>query len=77
MADHYRVAVWVETYEDVGGVRIPTGGEWQNRCGCTQSLEHDFGHEASRPTTLPTLDFAKPVGHDGPHLPVRLHHEEA
>lgn len=42
---HVPYPVTVEVGEDVGGVKVITGMVTQIRCGCTDSLEHDYGHE--------------------------------
>lgn len=45
MTSHTPHPVPVETFEDVGGVLVSLGVSVQIRCGCTVSLEHDYGHE--------------------------------
>lgn len=42
---HEPVEVWVDVFQDIGGVLIPAGQEMQVRCGCQQSLALMFGHE--------------------------------
>lgn len=42
--EHYPVEVDVTVGEVVGGVPIEEGNERQLRCGCTDSLEHDWPH---------------------------------
>lgn len=39
--------VTVETFEDVGGVKISEGATVQIRCGCRGDLLYDYGHEAA------------------------------
>lgn len=37
--------VLVDVYENVGGIPIFHHQEVQVRCGCTNDLQHDYGHE--------------------------------
>lgn len=45
MADHYPYPVVVEVGEEVGGLPVISTKTIQIRCGCTDTLEHDYGHE--------------------------------
>lgn len=49
MADHCPYPVIVERIADVGGMKITCAKTVQIRCGCVDTLEHDYGHEQETP----------------------------
>ncbi len=49
MANHYPYPVTVAVGELIGEQPVITSETTQIRCGCTDSLEHDYGHEQETP----------------------------